>query len=226
MERVHEVTKDCFNALIQIRALGQAQHASPDMLYRGFCGFIENLRAKAHQSGLPERDVHDMMYAVIALADEVAMRTSNEVRDLWMQQPLQLHYFNENLAGENFFLRLDYILRDPARREALEVFHLCLLFGFQGKYAVRGGELELAAIHRRVQDALGHMRAEPLSPRAQRPRERIVRNSQGYLTIWIGLFAVLFALVLIIVLRYGLDIETTKVVNRIEALTEHPAEKG
>ena len=66
------------------------------------------------------------------------MRKPGGIRDVWMSNPLQLHYFNENLAGEGFFYRLERILADPRRVEALRVYYLCLLFGFQGKYAVRG----------------------------------------------------------------------------------------
>lgn len=221
MERVNEVTKDAFNALIQIRNLGEDAYVAPDMLYQRFIGFIEELRQRGYQAGILERDIHDIMYAVVALADEIAMRSNSAVRDHWMQNPLQLHYFNENLAGENFFHRLEYILADGSRREALRVYYYCLAFGFQGRYAIRGGELELAVIQRRVQDALGHaMRSEPLSKRHLRPRERVNRRSQGYFTVWIGLFAVLFSLALIIVLRAALNTQTSSLIDRIDHLLE------
>lgn len=221
MERVNEVTKDCFNALIQLRSIGEGTYVAPEMLYQRFTGFLEDFRQRAYQAGMPERDLHDIMYAIAALADEVAMRSSGGVRDVWMQNPLQLQYFNENLAGENFFHRLEYILADPSRQEALRVYHYCLAFGFQGRYAMRGGELELAAIQRRVQDALGSaMRPEPLSQHHLRPRERVSRRSQFYVTVWIGLFAVLFSLALIIVLRTALDAQTNSVIRRIDGLLE------
>jgi len=219
MERVNEVTKDCFNALIQIRHLGPDAYVAPDALYHRFAGFLEEFRKRAQHAGLGERDIHDIMYAIVAMADEVAMRSAANIRDLWMQNPLQLHYFNENLAGENFFRRLEYILVDPSRQEALRIYHTCLAFGFQGKYAVRGGELELAAVQRRVQDALGPvMRPEPLSKRHHRPRERASRRGQFYITVWIGLFAVLFSLALIIVLRTALDGQAASVAKRVSSL--------
>lgn len=221
MERVNEVTRDAFNALIQIRNLGEDAYVAPEMLYQRFIAFIEELRQRAYQSGIPERDIHDIMYAIVALADEIAMRSSTAIRDFWMQNPLQLHYFNENLAGENFFHRLDYILADPSRQDALRVYYYCLMFGFQGRYAVRGGELELAAIQRRVHDALGPaMRPEPMSKRHQRPRERISRRSQAYITVWVGLFAVLFSLALIIVLRTALNKQTETLIRRIDQLLD------
>jgi len=90
---------------------------------------------------------------------------------------------------------------------------------YQGKYAVRGGELELAAVQRRVKDILGiSSKPEALSKRHLRPRERVNRAQQYYVTVWIGLLALLFSLALIIVLRKALDRQTTNVSGRTEAL--------
>ncbi len=219
MDRVNEVTKDCFNALVQIRTLADDGFISPETLHTRVRGFIDELFRSGVRAGIYERDVQDMAYAIVALADEVAMRKSGGVRDVWLSQPLQLQYFSENLAGEGFFVRLEQLIADPRRIETLRVYYMCLLFGFQGRYAIRGGELELAAVQRRVKDALGiHAKPEPLSKRHLRPRERVNRTQQYYVTVWIGLLAVLFSLALIIVLRKALDGQTSKVQGRIEAL--------
>jgi type VI secretion system protein ImpK len=218
MDRINEVTKDCFNALIQLRSLADDSYVQGDMLHARMVGFIDDLYARGRQHGLAERDTHDIAYALVALADEIAFRKAG-VRDVWMSNPLQLRYFNENLAGEGFYQRLDYILADPSRLEALRVFYTCLLFGFEGKFAMRGGELELTVVKRRCQEALGKMlRPEPLSTKHMRPRERLSRTQQGYLTVWLGLFAILFSLVLVIVLRRALDGQTSSLLERVGAL--------
>jgi type VI secretion system protein ImpK len=219
MDRVNQVTAECFNALIQIRTLGDDAGLAPEMFHARLVGFIDALFLKGQQAGLPERDVQDIAYAVVALADEVALRKPGGIRDVWMSRPLQLHYFNENLAGEGFFARLEYVMHDPNRRDVLRVYYLCLMFGFEGKYAVRGGELELAAVTRRVQDALGSsLRPEPLSKHHLRPKERINRQRVGFITVWIGLFAILFSLALIIVLRRALDTQATGLLDRISTM--------
>ena len=218
MERLNEVTKDCFNALIQLRNLGDDAYVQGDMLHARMVGFIDDLYMKARQQNIPERDTHDIAYAIVALADEIAFRKPG-VRDVWMSNPLQLRYFNENLAGEGFYQRLDYVLADPSRLDTLRVFYTCLLFGFEGKFAMRGGELELTVVKRRCQEALGKMlRPEPLSTRHLRPRERLSRTRQGFLTVWIGLFAILFSLVLVIILRRALDAQTSSLLERVGAL--------
>lgn len=221
MERVYAVTKDCINALIQLKNVEDGAMLAPEMFHQRICGYVDQMRVTASQAGLQERDVHDIMYGLVALADEFAMRKPGALRDMWMGNPLQLHYFQENLAGENFFNRLEVLLADPSRQETLRVYYWCLVFGFQGKFAVRGGELQLAAVQRRVQDALGQaMRPEALSKRHMRPRERVTRRSQSFLTVWLGLFALLFSLVLIVVLRLALDKQAgdfTKDIDRVTA---------
>ena len=220
MERVYAVTKDCINALIQLKNVDDSAMLAPEMFHQRICGYIDQMRTTASQAGMQDRDVHDIMYALVALADEFAMRKPGALRDMWMSNPLQLHYFQENLAGENFFNRLEHLLADPSRQETLRVFYWCLVFGFQGKFAIRGGELQLAAVQRRVQDALGQaMRPEALSKRHMRPRERVTRRSQSYLTVWLGLFAVLFSLVLIVVLRLALDKQAGDFTDDIKAMS-------
>jgi len=219
MDRVNEVSAECFNALIQIRSLADDGHLAPEMFHARLISFIDGVFMKGRQAGLQEHDVQDMAYALVALADELALRRPGGIRDVWMSNPLQLHYFNENVAGEGFFYRLEHMIRDPSRIEVLRVYYVCLLFGFQGKYAMRGGELELAAVTRRTQDALGGLlRPEPLSKRHLRPKERLNRQRQGYLTIWIGLFALLFALALLIVLRVSLNDQTENQTERIDEM--------
>ena len=225
MERVYAVTKDCINALIQLKNVDDSAMLAPEMFHQRICGYVDQMRTTASQAGLQDRDVHDIMYALVALADEFAMRKPGALRDMWMSNPLQLHYFQENLAGENFFNRLEHLLVDPSRQETLRVYYWCLVFGFQGKFAIRGGELQLAAVQRRVQDALGQaMRPEALSKRHMRPRERVTRRSQSYLTVWLGLFALLFSLVLIVVLRLALDKQAGDFTEDIDRITASPSE--
>jgi type VI secretion system protein ImpK len=219
MDRVNEVTAQCFNALIQIHNLEDDGQLAPEMFHARLISFIDGVFFKGRQAGLQEHDVQDMAYALVALADELALRRPGAIRNMWMSNPLQLHYFNENVAGEGFFQRLQHLIRDPSRIDVLRVYYQCLLLGFLGKYAVRGGELELTAVTRRAQDALSRQLVpEPLSRHHLRPKERIKRQRQGYLTLWIGLFAILFALALLIALRVTLDNQTESQADRIEAM--------
>lgn len=220
MERINEVTKDCFNALIQFRSLDAASAVSPQLPYQRLCGFIDQMLTNARQAQYEEIDVVDMAYAVVALADEIALHKGGSIRDFWMQRPLQLHYFNENLAGEGFYHRLNAVMSDPNRVDVLRVFYTCLLLGFQGQFAIRGGELELDAIIRRVKEALRNVvKDQPLSVQPLRPKEDTGR-ADGFPAIWVALFFLLFSLGLLIVLRIGLNKQTEGVVERMQPIAQ------
>jgi type VI secretion system protein ImpK len=220
MERINEVTKDCFNALIQFRSLDAASAVAPQLPYQRLSQFIDQMLMNARQAGYEEFDVVDMAYAVVALADEIALHKGGSIRDFWMQRPLQLHYFNENLAGEGFYHRLNAVMSDPNRVDVLRVFYTCLLFGFQGQFAIRGGELELDSIIRRVKEALRNaLKDQPLSVQPLRPKEDTGR-ADGFPAIWVALFFLLFSLGLLIVLRVGLNKQTENVVERMGPIAQ------
>ena len=86
---------------------------------------------RGRDSGMAESDVADITYAVVALADEFAQREPSGLAEYWHQQPLQLFYFAENVAGEGYFHRLDQVLSDPSRVEATVVYHTGLQLGFE-----------------------------------------------------------------------------------------------
>ena len=215
MDRVNGVTQECFNALIQIRTLGEDGQLAPESLHARLISFVDAIYTKGKAAGVSEGDVAEMVYAITALADEVAFRKPG-IREVWMSRPLQYHYFGDHLAGQRFFERLEYHINDPSKLEILRVYYNCLLFGFQGQYGQRGGELELTAITRRVQDALASViKSEPLSTHHLRPKERLGKKRTSTLTIWIGLFAILFSVALIAVLKVELNRRTDSLNARI-----------
>jgi type VI secretion system protein ImpK len=138
-----------------------------------------------------------MAYALVALLDEVALTRPEPYRQFWMTNLLQLHYFNENVAGDGFFNRLNAIRKDPHRSEVLQVYYLCMLFGFQGRYRIRGGELELLTLIDQVQKDLE--RAKPfdydvLSPHGERPTESLLEGKRKVSPMVFSLGALALAL--------------------------------
>ncbi len=227
MNRVNEVTKDCFNALIQLRSVGKGAGARPEHVYQRLQSYVDEAIARGKATKLAESDLADIMYAVVAQADEMAQQKPGPLRDYWHQRPLQLRYFGENVAGDGFFERLDRILMDPKRIEALTVYHMVLHFGFEGRYAVRGGELELDMIRRRVREALGRLlKPEPVSRRHLPGRESLQSRRMDFLVLWIGLFALLFSVCFIIVLRVSLNNMSEALDGRGRSILDHFAGDG
>src|SRR5690606_4729874 len=95
----------------------------------------------AKRLGASADDTYLSKFAFCALVDEVVLASQSKVRDAWERRPLQIEFFGEQLAGERFFEHLDTLRQGGAARvQLLEVFHMCLLVGFQGKYILEGSE--------------------------------------------------------------------------------------
>ena len=164
MDVVQAATQDCFGAIQQLRRSDPTLLPDPELLQRRMRTFIDRMQSALRDSGLPHADVDDITYAICALADEVALNAGEPLASGWMGHLLQFHYFRENTAGDGFFQRLESIRRDPRRRDVLRVYALCLWFGFQGRYRVRGGELELMTLGEQGMDAVVAKRGVSFCP--------------------------------------------------------------
>jgi type VI secretion system protein ImpK len=131
----------CSDPLTLASQLANARELpSPDVLQHRVSGLFEQMMRKCHEAGFPEQDALEAKYAITAFTDEQIFRSPWPGKAQWMGQPLQLIYFNENTAGEGFFRHMAMLQSQPHRAHVLEVYYLCLCLGFQGQYAVRGGE--------------------------------------------------------------------------------------
>jgi type VI secretion system protein ImpK len=225
MDRTDEVTKDCFNALNQIRHLDETLLPAPEVLNERLRRFIDVMFQRATAMGFGREDANDIGYAVVALADEVVLGKSESIRQYWLGNLLQQHYYDENIAGEAFFTRLDAIRRDPRRHEVLKVYTLALLFGFQGQYQVRGGELELMNLIDGLQRELTRVQkfeSETLSPHGDRPAETLSRGGRSGPLLWIAAAAAGLAIVLFLGLRVAIGASAGAVVDRVTQMSKLP----
>jgi type VI secretion system protein ImpK len=100
-------------------------------------------RLNASSSGIEasNEDLYLAKYAYCALMDEMVLASQGSLAESWRRSPLQLEMFGEQLAGEAFFDKLEALRAQGAPKvQVLEVFHMCLLMGFQGKYLLEGSE--------------------------------------------------------------------------------------
>jgi type VI secretion system protein ImpK len=174
VDRINWVTSECFNAITQLSRMQGGEHVRPEFVHRRMQRFVEAVAHKAREAGYNDEDAKLMLYALAALADEVMMAAGGVLRDYW--QPLQLLLFNENVAGERFFEHLEKVRESPQRIDVLRVYYLCLLFGFRGRYGVRGAEVALTDLIDAVRAQVARALAMPdvLSPNGGRPEEGLV----------------------------------------------------
>lgn len=221
MDRVTEVTEAVFNAVAQIQRMDEGT-GMPELVHQQLIMYIEQTGRAAARGGFSQQDVDDMRYALVALTDEIVLQKSGALREYWLPRLLQLRFFNENVAGNAFFERLDGVRKDPARAEVLRIYYLCLLFGFQGKYRVRGGQVELADIVDRIKGDLLHAKQIvpelPLSPQGARPYEPIADARRNMLLVWLSVAAATASFVLYFWLKLSLGSAAGRLVERVSAL--------
>jgi type VI secretion system protein ImpK len=106
---------------------------------------LQEIERVAIAGGYDGGDVRDTHFAVVAFLDEMILNSKDPVRAEWQQRTLQQDLFGQTDAGVVFFDKLDQFRsrRDSEQlADVLEVYLLCLLLGFEGRYAGRRGELQ------------------------------------------------------------------------------------
>ena len=100
--------------------------------------FFKALERAARGANYSGDQVKDTQYALCAFLDESVLRSGdNELRRHFELQPLQFRYFGVHLAGEGFFEKIDALRGDVKQNlDVLEVYHLCLALGFEGKFSL------------------------------------------------------------------------------------------
>ena len=102
--------------------------------------------AEAQRSGYNHEDIKLGAFATVALLDESILNSQNPLFADWPRKPLQEEMFGIHVAGETFFQYVKQLLErndSPEVADILEVYYLCLLLGYRGRYSVGGrGELQ------------------------------------------------------------------------------------
>jgi type VI secretion system protein ImpK len=213
VDRVNWATKDCFNAAGQLARVGARDQVRPDVIHGQLKRYVQDLLKKASEAGFAEADRRAMAYALVALIDETAMTSDGPLREYWAREPLQLALFQDNLAGENFFVELERVRQAGRERiDVLRVFYQCLLLGFQGRYRVRGAEIALADLIESVRAQIVRELPMPevLAPNGLRPNEGLVARSHAVPLVWISAGLVTLALVLYLGLQVSLRDHVTQ----------------
>lgn len=177
--------------------------------------FLKDFESGAKRLGASAKDIDASKYAFCAAADEIILHSSFSIREAWERGPLQLSMFGDQLAGENFFHRLeDLRSQGSSHQEALEVFYMCLLLGFNGKYLLEGSE-KLSYLTARLGEEITQMKGKPkgFAPQAERPDE-ITHKIRSDAPIWV--ICSVFALIVItgyLALDWMLSQSTESTVN-------------
>lgn len=128
---------------------------------------LQEFEDRAHRYRFSEKLVQVAKFALASFVDETVLTNNFPLKEEWEKYPLQLEYFGEQLAGNKFYDKLESMLRQiDVTADAVEVYYVCMLLGFKGRYAVYEHD-KLLNTMQRTADALvkaGKIKHIELSP--------------------------------------------------------------
>lgn len=199
----------------------------PDDLQRRIGEMLDRMSRRCRELGIPEEDAVDAKYALCAFIDEQVLASPWPGRNFWVNRPLQLLYFNENTAGEGFFVRMEALRRNPQRYNVLAIYYACIQLGFLGKYAVQRGE-GLAALAEAVSLELGKDLPPPdvLAPHAEPKDGARAANKRDLPILLTGLGILGAAVLLFLVLKVTLMVNRSTVNSHLDSAAMTGAQRA
>lgn len=160
---------------------------------------VSAMEQRARDADFPAPLIEMAKFALVGFLDETILQSNWALRDLWAGNPLQLQYFNEFNAGEEFYTKLETLRNadDPKKLDVLEVYFLCLALGFKGKYADLRGMEKIKVLADSISKELRKARskADGLSPEWE-PKDQnagVVKEFPVWMVV-VGCSAVLLVL--------------------------------
>lgn len=166
--------QEVFTAIVRLRYQRQAV-SSAESFRSQIKQALRVAEQEARSAGYSGEDVKQAIFAVVAFLDESALGCRNPAFADWARLPLQADMYGHQLAGEVFFQEVQKTLNrsdSPETADLLEIYYLCLLLGFKGRYAAGG---DLHSIMARIREKIRRVRgpSAALSPRGGIPADAV-----------------------------------------------------
>jgi type VI secretion system protein ImpK len=214
------LSTDLFLLIIRMRL--SADLGSFETVYKGAVQLFSQFEEQCKLKNIDPEIAATAKYALAAFMDETILNCRWPFKERWADNPLQLEFFGTYLAGEIFYDKLDEIRQRPETNpDLLEIYYLCMLLGFRGKYGVTGEE-KLKLLIEQVSRELGAVR--PPTPAELSPHWAITDKPQvaptGNLPKWavftcwgLAALAVVLYLAMFFSLRSGVSNLKDKIPN-------------
>ena len=175
---------------------------------------LQEIVSSASRRGYFSQDIQEGNFAVVAFLDEAILTAPGSGETNWVGKSLGEELYDQRSAGELFFKRLETLRARPDSQElgeVLEIYYLCLLMGYEGRFTGGAkGELLQLMMNLRERISLIFGRHTELSPDAS-PTEVPLENAPppDHVSSQLRMFAVsalLFAVVCIV--AFSIQLQT------------------
>jgi type VI secretion system protein ImpK len=172
------VFQEVLTAIERVRAKRQ-KVANAESFRTDIRQMLVEANQEGRKHGYSPEDIRLAMFAVIAFLDESILNSRLPMFADWSRKPLQQEIFGGHQAGEIYFQNIDKLLQQSdstVLADVLEVYLLCLLLGYGGKYSVMGRG-ELRSIGESMAERIRRIRGggTDLSPSWAPPKGAVVR---------------------------------------------------
>jgi len=143
LDRLALLYEGILTATVRVQT-GRQQVQDPENFRTRMKQALREIASTAARKGYSGEDVQEANFAVVAFLDETVLTVDASATE-WARKSLGEELFGQRSAGEVFFKRLETLRanRDSqSLAEVLEVYYLCLLLGYEGKFA-GGSKAEL-----------------------------------------------------------------------------------
>jgi type VI secretion system protein ImpK len=123
-----------------LERINQGSAANPAEEKHTISNFLRDAEAQLGQKA----DWELAKYALVSWVDEVLIVAPWEGRDWWNNNPLEVDHFRSRDCNTVFFTRAKEAAQ-LSRRDALEVYYVCVVLGFRGFYQSAGADAPLVA---------------------------------------------------------------------------------
>jgi type VI secretion system protein ImpK len=154
LDRLALLYEGILTATVRVQS-GRQKVEDPENFRTRMKQALREIASTAARKGYSAEDVQEANFAVVAFLDETVLTSDANATD-WAQKSLGEELFGQRSAGEVFFKRLETLRanRDSQNlAEVLEVYYLCLLLGYEGKFA-GGSKAELQLLMSNLRDRI------------------------------------------------------------------------
>jgi type VI secretion system protein ImpK len=202
--------QEALTVVVRLRANRQTV-GDPQSFRSQISAALQSAGQEAVRRGYAPEDVRVATFAIVAFLDESILNSHNPAFNDWVRRPLQQELFGVDVAGEIYFRNVDHLLGRSDSQEladVLELYQLCLLLGYRGRYSV-GSNAELRNISSILAERIGRIRGTdiPVSPWMP-PAEQIAPPSDPWIRRLLWSAGACWALALILFLVFTLSLNS------------------
>jgi type VI secretion system protein ImpK len=157
---------------------------------------LQSAMSDARGLGYSSEAVQMAVFALVAFLDESVLHLQSPIFSDWARRPMQEELFGGHTGGEVFFRNFQSLLSRPDAAEwtdCLEIYCLCMLLGFKGRYAL-AGRGELQSYIRQGREKIARVRGNSAFLKAPPPPPAVkVTTRRDSASRWLGIAAACLA---------------------------------